>query len=229
MRWMYDSGALWVLLFGASFLFRFLRGRTARRERSTYQIPEPTPEKSYAFYRPVRDRIISKDQWKNQPVELLAALWTVNEIRSEELPPLAADLLEVGYDGKYLRRLAGETVAATRADVAELADKAFAQLGVPEPMDVAAANRLITRSLAEKVLNHQLEPAKAVLDISWLYDWSLENPAKEFVMLNYAYEDLYEHDSSAQDGELDEQARAVCLGFIQANPPKKDISPHPDN
>lgn len=217
MRKLYDSGALWLLLFLAGLVFRLLRSRAHKIVRPSYQIPEPVPEESYAFYQPVRDRIFPKNQWKEQPPEVLAALWAVDEIRSEELPPLAADLLEAGYDGKYLRRLAGETAAASRADVSELADKAFVELGVHQPMDVPAANRLITRFLAEKVLNRQLEPAKAVLDIAWLYDWDHNGPAKEFVMLNYAYEDLSEHDASAHDDELDEQARAACVSFIEAN------------
>jgi len=219
MRWLYDSGALWVLLFGAGFLIRFLPGRIEKRRRSTYQIPEPLPEESHAFYHPVRDRIISKDQWK-QPPEVLAALWAVNEIRSEELPPLAADLLEVGHDGKYLRRLAGEMVASTRVDVAEVADKAFAELGVSQPMDVPAANRVLARFLAQRVLNSELEPSKAVLGIAQLYDWDHQGPAKEFVLLNYAYEDLYERCSSPNSEGLDEQARAVCVSFIEANPPE---------
>lgn len=229
MRKLVDSGVLLMILgFVVGLVLTLVRRRPDKKEFSIYQIPDPTPEKEYFFYRPVRDRIVPKDQWKEQPPEVLAALWTVNEIRSEELPPLAADLLEAGHDGKYLRRLAGEMAATTRADVAELAKKAFAELGALQPMDLVTANRLITRFLAQKVLNRQLEPAKAVQEIAYLNEWDHECPAKEFVILNYAYEDLYEH-GLMHDGQLDEQARAACMSFIKANPPEKDTSTNPGN
>jgi hypothetical protein len=225
MRKLYDSGALIVILFLVGFVLTLLRRRADNIERSIYRVPEPTPEKEYSFYLPVRDRIIPKEQWKEQPLEVLAALWAVDEIRSEELPPLAADLLEGGYDGKYLRRLAGEMVAGTRADVAGLAAKAFAELGVLEPISVTAANRLLTRYFAEKVLNRQLDPAKAVLKIAYLHDWDHQGPGKEFVMLNYAYRE--QPVSSNHGNQLDEQTREACVSFIQANPPEKDTSPNP--
>lgn len=215
MRKLYDSGALIVILFLVGFALTLLRRRADKRERLNYQVPEQAAEKEYAFYRPVRERIISKDQWKEQPAAVLAALWTVNEIRSEELPPLAADLLEVGHDGKYLRRLAGEMVAGTRADVAELAEKVFAEFGAPQPMSTAAANQLLARYFAEKILNNELEPANVALEIARLYDWDHLSPAKEFVMLNYAYEELYERTSSTRDEELDKQTRAACVSFIE--------------
>lgn len=214
MRKLYDSGALTVLLFLAGLVFTLLRRRADKRTSPSYQVPEPTPEKEYSFYRPNRDRIVSKNQWKEQPPEVLAALWAIDEIRSEELPPLAADLLEAGHDGKYLRRLAGELVAGTRADVAELAEKVFAEFGVVEPMRVTAANRVLTRLLAQKVLSCQLEPAKAVLQIALLYDWDHEGPAKEFVMLNYAFR----RSAPTKHEDLNQQTRAACMNFIQDNP-----------
>ncbi len=87
-------------------------------------------------------------------------------------------------------------------------------------MDVAAANRVLTTFLAEKVLNHHLEPAKAVLSIAWLYDWDHQGPAKEFVVLNYAYEELYEKSFSTRDAELDRQTRGACVSFLATNLPQ---------
>jgi hypothetical protein len=227
MRKLYDSGALIVILFLLGFVLTLLRRRADNKERPTYQVPEPTPEEEYSFYLPVRNRIISKERWKEELPEVLAALWAVDEIRSEELPPLAADLLEAGYDGKYLRRLAGEMVAGTRADVADLADKAFAELGVLEPMSVTAANRLLTRYFAEKVLNRELDPAKAVRKIAYLHDWDHQAPGKEFVMLNYAYRERPV--SSNHGNQLEEQTRAACVSFLQANRPQNNTSLKPTN
>lgn len=227
MRKLYDSGALLILGFLVGLVLTLLRRRAEKREQLSYHAVEPASERSYAYYYPTRDRIIPKDHWKEQRPDVLAALWAVNEIRSEELPPLAADLLEAGHDGKYLRRLAGEISAGTRADVAELAEKVFAEFGVPEPMSVAAANQLLARYFAEKVLNDQLEPSKATVEIARLYDWDHLGPAKEFVMLNYAYEELYERKTSVHDEVLDEQTRAACVSFIEANPPQKETSLNP--
>lgn len=65
--------------------------------------------------------------------ELLQARWLLNEIRSEDLPDLAALALEQGFDGTALRQLAG-LVRPTLADLENLPEKAFADMGL-QPID----------------------------------------------------------------------------------------------
>ena len=43
---------------------------------------------------------------------LLASRWVSDDLRGEDMPGVAADLLEAGYDSRSLRRLTGEMQAS---------------------------------------------------------------------------------------------------------------------
>ena len=213
MRGFFQSGAWVVVLFLAGLTWRLIRDHSAKKKLVRDFASSYESDDTYEFYRPVRQLIVPKDEWKNQSPDILAALWCVDEILSNELPPLAADLLERGLDGKYLRRLAGEK-GETRIAIAELAEKAFGELGVRQPISLAEAKEFLVAQLSNRVLNGEIEPAKAVLEIAWLYEWHSDGLSREFVLLNYSYEHLFEHDPLGKEESLDEQVRAACAKFL---------------
>jgi hypothetical protein len=68
------------------------------------------------------------------------------------MPPIAADLLEAGYDTPSLRRLAGETDVLNSADIEHLVGKTFRELSVPYPVPETEAKLVFTRQVAREVI-----------------------------------------------------------------------------
>lgn len=104
--------------------------------------------------------------------ELFAARWAAGDIRPEQTPGIAADMLESGLDTPSMRRLAGEMRAGCRADVEELVDKMLKELGVKVPDSEVEAKMLSTRQIARKVIDGMQNPWKAVSELKriWGYD-----------------------------------------------------------
>jgi hypothetical protein len=100
---------------------------------------------------------IPKPEPKLTP-KLLAAQWIFGDLRGEDMPPLAADLLEAGFDSPSLRRLAGEIFTNCTADVQDLVDKMFRELAVPYPMSEPEAKLLLTRQIAREVISGKRNP-----------------------------------------------------------------------
>ncbi len=89
----------------------------------------------------------------NSPLspEWLAVQWVGGTLHGEQMPGLAMALLEAGYDTPMLRRLAGE-IAHCRADVEELVEKVFRELGVASPKSEREVKLLRTRQIAREVI-----------------------------------------------------------------------------
>src|SRR5947209_11938544 len=66
-------------------------------------------------------------------VQLIGAKWACNNLHGEEMPGVAADLLEAGHDSPALRRLAAETQVRRSADVEELVARVFRDFKIPYP------------------------------------------------------------------------------------------------
>ena len=94
--------------------------------------------------------------------QLLPAKWICHDIYGEEMPSIAADLLEEGYDSPSLRRLAGETEATCFADVEDLVAKVFHEFSVPYPITTSEAREVLTRQAAREVIAGKQNPWNAV-------------------------------------------------------------------
>lgn len=108
------------------------------------------------------------DQYPNVPrpypplaPQLLVAKWRCHDIYGEEMPSIAADLLEEGYDSPSLRRLAGETQVTCSADVEELVAKMFQELSVPYPILGSEAREILTVQAAREVIAGKQNPWNA--------------------------------------------------------------------
>lgn len=84
--------------------------------------------------------------------ELIAARWVASDLRPEQTPGIAADLLEAGFDAPSLRRLAGEMQVGCRADVEELVVKMLNELGVEVPDSAVEAMMQATRQIAREAI-----------------------------------------------------------------------------
>jgi hypothetical protein len=81
-------------------------------------------------------------------------------------PWLAQDALELGYDGKSTRRLAG-LVNQVQADVEPLLNGFFAELGLAENLSQEQAALILACYVAEAITNGQEAPYEGARFIWW--------------------------------------------------------------
>src|SRR5579859_1836679 len=73
----------------------------------------------------------------------------------EDMPRVAADLLEAGYETPSLVRLAGEINVSSSADVEPLVALTFRELGVRYPITQTEADLIVSRHVAREVIAGQ--------------------------------------------------------------------------
>jgi hypothetical protein len=86
---------------------------------------------------------------------LLAARWQSHDLYGEDMPRLAADMLEAGYDTPSLIRLAGEINIKSSADVEPLVGRMFQELGIKYPIKEKEAKLIVSRQTAREVIAGQ--------------------------------------------------------------------------
>jgi hypothetical protein len=84
---------------------------------------------------------------------LFAVEWVRGDSHCEDMPALAADLLESGLDTPSMRRLAGEMHVASSADVEEIVGLMFRELNVAYPFSDAEALLISSRQVAREVIH----------------------------------------------------------------------------
>lgn len=83
---------------------------------------------------------------------MILARWASHDLYGEDMPAVAADLLEAGLDTPSLRRLAGETLLRSSADAEGLVTRLFTELGIPYPIGESQALMIYTREIARQVI-----------------------------------------------------------------------------
>jgi hypothetical protein len=140
------------------------------------QIPEPRTDYQKAFH---ATPVSCSEKFPEVPKptaptvpELVAARWAAGDIRPEQTPGIAADMLESGLDTPSMRRLAGEMRVGCRADVEELVVKMLNELGVKVPDSEVEAKMLSTRQIAREVIAGMRNPWKAATELEriWQYE-----------------------------------------------------------
>jgi hypothetical protein len=83
---------------------------------------------------------------------MLAVRWASGDLRGEDMPAIAADLLEIGIDTPSIRRLAGELQVHCAADVEPLVSRMFHELGIKYPLAEKDAQLFVSRQIAREVI-----------------------------------------------------------------------------
>jgi hypothetical protein len=110
-------------------------------------------------------------------LSILAARWLSHDLYGEDMPAIAADLLERGLDSPSLRRLAGEMRITHSADVQPLVAAAIRELGATWPLSEKNAKLIASRQVAREVIHGQRNPWQAAnhLEIV-IWSWEMETP-----------------------------------------------------
>ncbi len=133
--------------------------------------------------------------------QLIAARWYVTELSSEEMPAIACHALELGYDGKSLRRLAGLS-SPTRREIEEIVAGALQEMSVDAPMTKRDAANWMARRVAREISDGGIEPYQGACRI-WL---SYSSDAPE---LGYWSELATDFEIAADIGNPEEARRQI--------------------
>jgi hypothetical protein len=115
-----------------------------------------------------------EDPWSPS---ILAARWASHDLYGEDMPGVAADLLERGTDTPSLRRLAGEMRVTHTADVKPLVEATLRELGAHCPLSDREAKLIASRQVAREVIHGQRNPWQAAshLEIA-IWSWEMDSP-----------------------------------------------------
>ena len=89
--------------------------------------------------------------------QLIQARWEFGKLPSEEVPRLAQDALELGYDGKYIRRIAG-LESPDSFDLHPLMPGFLAELGVTTKLSQRDAGLALARLVAQAIVDGRVKP-----------------------------------------------------------------------
>lgn len=114
---------------------------------------------------------------------LIASRWISHDLYNEDMPGVAADLLEAGCETPALIRLAGEMQIYESPDANRLIGKAFHELGVPWPLSEVQAKLIATRQIAREVVAGKRDPYRAAShpEIA-LWNWRPSQPILNFFL-----------------------------------------------
>lgn len=110
---------------------------------------------------------------------LLAARWRVHDLYGEDVPQIAADLLESGYDTPTLRRLAGEMNIKSSSEVEPFVERLFKEFNIRYPLSEIQAKLIFSRQIAREVIAGIRNPwvAASTLEITI---WGCRPPNRTF-------------------------------------------------
>ena len=89
----------------------------------------------------------------NTSIRLIAARWTCDLLHAEDIPIVAADLLEAGIDSPMVRRLAAETKPSCRSDIEDLMVRFFQEFDLIDLREIRAAKLYLSRHIAREIIS----------------------------------------------------------------------------
>jgi hypothetical protein len=89
--------------------------------------------------------------------ELIQARWEFDELPSEDLPVLAQDALELGFDGKITRRIAG-LIRPRKSDLQPFVSGFLAEMGIKKTLTREQAGFLLARFVAQGIVERRIKP-----------------------------------------------------------------------
>jgi hypothetical protein len=136
------------------------------------------------------------------------ATLALNLIASSDMPQIACDALEAGFDGKAIRRLA-VLEKPTYFEVAEILPRVMQELELKQIPTGEAALR-VARKIARDILSSGDDPLSHVRDFEFL--WIQSGYQAEICELGTMYDEVYVAQSM---GRSDEETRDWVKSLLQ--------------
>jgi hypothetical protein len=135
--------------------------------------------------------------------QLVHARWAFGLLPNEELPRFAQDALEIGYDGKYIRRIAG-LIEPNWFDLQPLITGFFAELGIEANLAQEQAGRVLAHLIAQAIVEGQVRPYEGARFIAYevansLWGNDLRREFVPFIGLASEYEDCEHYIQHPED------------------------------
>lgn len=143
-------------------------------------------------------------------IELVWARWVSNLMPPENVPDFAVQALQDGYDGAYLRKLAG-LENPTRADIGNELELAFCEMGYQaKGMSELQAGLIVVRHMAQKIVEGRV-PVKSGASLISSMASTLGYPSEllGMVILVDEYLDDPEHPELYESGLIDEATQLL--------------------
>jgi hypothetical protein len=150
--------------------------------------------------------------------QLIQAGWVLQKLPSERFPKFAVTALEKGYDGNYVRRVAGLD-HPVNSDLLPLMPGFLNDLGLQGTLSVDEAGWILTRLIARGICDEQIRPYdgaryiwKEVVNCLWP---NQQHPLLKFVGTAVQYEECESYSKNPEairreiDAEIIADAREV--------------------
>ena len=115
-------------------------------------------------------------------LELAAALHSLHEILTDDLPLVATKALEEGLDSPSLRMLAG-TTTSSGFEIDELLTRTLSELGL-RPMNPQRAQRVLARFRARQIVDGKVDPVVGAENVYRTYLPEYPDETIEFLRLS---------------------------------------------
>lgn len=155
--------------------------------------------------------------------QLIQARWVLDKLPSEEAPRLAQDALELGYDGKHIRRIAA-LFQPSNADLQPLMTGFVTELGATPGLTREQAGWSLARLVAEGILEARIAPYdgarfiwRDIVNELWP---NQQHPLLAFAGTASEYEDCESYSRDPEETrrqisqEIIEQARALLTNKL---------------
>jgi hypothetical protein len=114
--------------------------------------------------------------------ELVQARWQLGKLPSEDVPRLAQDALELGFDGSYTRRIAG-LIHPNYFDLEPLMSKFLLELGIQNAISHQQAGGLLARCIAAGIAEGRTPQYEGARYIWWeIVNDLWPNPPEELLV-----------------------------------------------
>jgi hypothetical protein len=143
----------------------------------------------------------------------LAVLYYFGDLSYWQLPPIAADALELGFDGPALRRLAG-LVNPVASDIRpEQIDSAFREMGVTAPIAKDVAQLALASEAAKRATSGESNVFNEATHIR-IHVCELHDPPSELQRIVVLSEES-EHAPRGKWEELEKDLRDAFADFLR--------------
>jgi hypothetical protein len=119
--------------------------------------------------------------------QLIHARWEFGKMATEDIPKLAQDALEHGYDGDNIRKIAG-LVAPTYFDLQPLKSGFLMELGIRQQLNKRDAGLLLSRLIADGIAKGHIAPYEGARFIWWEIANELWHPETPQELLPFIWE-----------------------------------------